>query len=104
MCGSIVVWRYMPPHLADDIPLDTPSGTFYGVALYWVITCLSTVGFGDIYPSTMEAQLYTGPPPPCLARHHLNTRMSIQTRLEQKKAALSMCTASSLCLLEDTLH
>ena len=61
VCGSMVVWRLTALHTPPDGPVATaaaPSAVFYGRALYWVMTCLSTVGFGDIYPVTIPAQMY----------------------------------------------
>lgn len=46
-----------------SIPLpplhSTPSGTQYVFSLYWSLTVLSTVGFGDIVPLTQTEMIYT---------------------------------------------
>lgn len=48
-CG----WMLLTPRTtADDI-------TFYNISLYWAVTTLTTVGYGDITPNNNFARMYT---------------------------------------------
>ena len=46
-------WVYLNP------PKGEPLLAYYVESLYWTITTLTTVGYGDITPTTISARLYT---------------------------------------------
>lgn len=46
-------WLFFSP-FENETPL-----TSYNMALYWTITTVATIGYGDITPKTNEARLYT---------------------------------------------
>ena len=57
VCGSIMFYRWFEPENAISSQMSV-AGT-YEVATYWLLTCLSTVGFGDISPTTVETRLFS---------------------------------------------
>ncbi len=50
----------------------------YGDALWWAVTTVSTVGYGDRYPVTLGGRITAGPPDRCrcqpVRRHHRSSR------------------------------
>ena len=57
VCGSILFYRCFEP---DNLISTQESGAnTYQVAIYWLMTCMSTVGFGDISPGRMETRMYS---------------------------------------------
>jgi hypothetical protein len=45
--------------LADGGTIDLDDVTKYITSIYWVFTTLSTLGYGDFYPTNNEEYLYT---------------------------------------------
>ena len=60
VCGSLLMFEWQE---SDGNVLGQPEGGHdmfraWAVAFYWVGTCLSTVGFGDIVPTSNLTRLY----------------------------------------------
>ena len=57
--GSLLAFRTTPEEA--ESPLSKPTGMFhaYCMAVYFVIGCLTTVCFGDVYPKALQTRMFT---------------------------------------------
>ena len=56
-CGSILFFRHFEP--TNEISRQQDVTGVYEVTVYFLITCFSTVGFGDITPTALETRLFS---------------------------------------------
>jgi len=60
--GAVVLVGFVASLAVLDAERDAPDAsiTTFGDALWWTITTISTVGYGDRYPVTLEGRLVAG--------------------------------------------
>lgn len=52
--GNQNSWLLNSPYAAPNMIIDYPLWDKYGMSLYWALTTVSTVGFGDITPRNAD--------------------------------------------------
>ncbi len=59
VCGTVTLVGFVAAVAVLDAERDAPDSsiTTFGEALWWTITTISTVGYGDRYPVTFEGRL-----------------------------------------------
>lgn len=52
------IFALSPVRIVKDGLEDAPASTLYVTSVYWTVTTLSTVGYGDIFASTIAERTY----------------------------------------------